>query len=66
LPVQRKRLEHIAQHFVAMDVDGSGDIDLQEVANALEAIGKPKSQRELKAAVRRVDDDDSGTLRYWE
>eukprot|EP00730_Choanoeca_flexa_P000573 TRINITY_DN10254_c0_g1_i5.p1 TRINITY_DN10254_c0_g1~~TRINITY_DN10254_c0_g1_i5.p1 ORF type:complete len:642 (+),score=246.15 TRINITY_DN10254_c0_g1_i5:113-2038(+) len=62
----RKKLKAIATEFDKTDQDNSGDIDLSEVAAALEALGKPVNGAELKAAIRRVDDDDSGTLRYRE
>eukprot|EP00045_Choanoeca_perplexa_P007401 m.66562 g.66562 ORF g.66562 m.66562 type:complete len:636 (-) comp14062_c0_seq1:135-2042(-) len=62
----RKKLKAIAAEFSRTDKDGSGDIDLSEVSDALKALGKPVNGAELKAAIRRVDDDDTGTLRYRE
>jgi classical protein kinase C len=63
---QRTKLKQIAQEFLHTDIDNSGDIDLNEVARALEKLDKPVNRAELKAAIRRVDDDDNGTLRYRE
>ncbi|EDQ86659.1 uncharacterized protein MONBRDRAFT_10752 [Monosiga brevicollis MX1] len=63
---ERRKLKQIASEFARTDKDGSGDIDLQEIGEALSKLGKSVNRAELKAAIRRVDDDDSGTLRYRE
>eukprot|EP00055_Hartaetosiga_balthica_P008457 m.31596 g.31596 ORF g.31596 m.31596 type:complete len:641 (+) comp6319_c1_seq1:176-2098(+) len=62
----KKELSVIGDHFARADQDASGDIDLQEVGVALRDIDRELSVAELKEAIRRVDDDDSGTLRYRE
>jgi len=37
-----------------------------KIGDALRALGKDLNKASLKAAIRRVDDDDTGTLRYRE
>eukprot|EP00051_Salpingoeca_urceolata_P017246 m.233416 g.233416 ORF g.233416 m.233416 type:complete len:633 (+) comp18900_c0_seq4:218-2116(+) len=52
--------------FMAADKDGSGDMDLMEINKMLLDLGKRLEKQDLRDMVSRVDDDNSGTLRYRE
>lgn len=60
------KLEEYAMRFNKYDADKSGDLDLQELAVMLTAMGIDKTQAELIAMVSQVDDDNTGTIRYRE
>ncbi|EGD75514.1 AGC/PKC/ALPHA protein kinase [Salpingoeca rosetta] len=62
----RRHLKSIAEEFARADANNSGDIDLSEIGACLKALGRDLPPASIKAAIRRVDDDDSGTLRYRE
>jgi len=59
----QKRLAQIESKFKNLDEDGSGDLDLDEIAKALPTV---KSKEEIKDVLSLVDDDNSGTLRLRE
>jgi len=59
----QKRLAEVEAKFKRLDEDGSGDLDLDEIAKALPGV---KSKEEIKDVLSLVDDDNSGTLRLRE
>jgi len=61
-----KTLDVYKQKFMDMDLDGSGDIDIHELGLAMEKIGKPKNQLELKKMIDEVDLDHDGVINYTE
>lgn len=60
------KLEEYAMRFNRFDDDGSGDLDLSELSKMLKVMSIEKSQKELIEMVNKVDDDNSGTIRYRE
>jgi len=63
---EQDKLDEMQQKFMEMDEDGSGDIDVPELGRAMERLGKPKNQLELKKMIDEVDSDKSGTINYRE
>jgi len=61
-----KQLQQYKRKFMDMDEDGSGDIDIGELGRALEKLGKPKNQLQLKKMIEEVDKTGSGTIKYDE
>merc|ERR1712166_115872 len=50
--------------FSAIDLDGSGTIDVSEVRNALEAYGRPADRSTVVDIICNADDDGSGTVDF--
>ncbi len=63
---EQEKLDEMSVKFQEMDEDGSGDIDVPELGRAMERLGKPKNQLELKKMIDEVDTDKSGTINYRE
>lgn len=61
-----KFLDVAMVHFHKADVDMSGDIDYSEIVKLFKSMGKDTSEKYLKDLISKVDDDNSGTLRYRE
>eukprot|EP00051_Salpingoeca_urceolata_P003262 m.56467 g.56467 ORF g.56467 m.56467 type:complete len:638 (-) comp12616_c0_seq2:86-1999(-) len=59
-------LEDIKYKFLLYDEDRSGDIDPIEAKRALESFGSRVSVAQVKKDIASSDDDNTGTLRYWE
>jgi len=64
--VTQERLDELKTKFLEMDEDASGAIDLQELGRAMERLGKPKNQIELRKMIAEVDDDKDGQISYRE
>eukprot|EP00753_Platysulcus_tardus_P002757 PLAT11869.1.p1 GENE.PLAT11869.1~~PLAT11869.1.p1 ORF type:complete len:162 (+),score=74.76 PLAT11869.1:52-486(+) len=64
--VDEEKLAEFAARFKEMDEDGSGDIDILELGRAMEKLGKPKNQLELRKMIAEVDLDGSNTINYHE
>ena len=64
--ILKKQLHEISRVFIVRDADGSGDMDMQELEGAVSDCSLTLNKAQLRAAVARVDDDESGTLRYRE
>jgi allograft inflammatory factor 1 len=59
-------MEELKRNFLDMDEDGSGDIDVVELGRAMEKLGKPKNQLQLRKMIAEVDISGSGTIEYEE
>lgn len=60
-PVDEARLEAL---WNALDVDGNGKLDEQELASIFAQMGKKKTQRQVARAFRMMDADRSGAVEY--
>ena len=54
------------QQFIEFDVDGSGAIDINELAAIFEALGEPTKRAALEELIDVVDDDGSGEIEFPE
>jgi hypothetical protein len=52
--------------FDRFDVDGNGEIDIEELATLLEALGMDPDDEQLEAARDKLDADESGRLSWDE
>ena len=52
--------------FCMFDTDGSGDIDVAELEEALGAMGHRFTQRECAALIAETDEDNSGSIEFDE
>jgi allograft inflammatory factor 1 len=62
----QEQMEDLKKRFMEMDEDGSGDIDVLELGRAMEKLGKPKNQLQLRKMIAEVDVSGSGTIEYEE
>jgi len=60
------QMEDLKKNFMDMDEDGSGDIDILELGRAMEKLGKPKNQLQLRKMIAEVDVSGTGTIEYEE
>jgi len=60
------KLEGYKLRFHKYDADGSGDLDLDELQRMLRQMETSLTKQELVDLVSKVDDDNSGTIRYSE
>eukprot|EP00040_Diaphanoeca_grandis_P034180 m.210698 g.210698 ORF g.210698 m.210698 type:complete len:641 (+) comp33089_c0_seq1:146-2068(+) len=60
------KLNEYAIRFNHWDQDQSGDMDVSEVTRMLESMGHEKSEKDVLDMVNKVDDDNTGTIRYRE
>jgi len=60
------QMEDLKKNFMEMDEDGSGDIDILELGRAMEKLGKPKNQLQLRKMIAEVDTSGTGTIEYEE
>jgi len=64
--VDEAKLLEYKSKFQEMDENGSGDIDIHELGRAMERLGKPKNQLQLKKMIAEVDLTNTGTIKYNE
>ena len=62
---QQKLLEY-KDVFVLFDIDGNGKIDVQEMKEVMQAIGKDVTNEEVLHMMEFVDDDGSGEIDFDE
>lgn len=60
-PVDEARVEAL---WNALDADGNGKLDEQELASIFAQMGKKKTQRQVARAFRMMDADRSGSVEY--
>jgi hypothetical protein len=58
--------KHIQELFDEIDLDGSGEIDIDEFNEALVKLGVKLKRRELQDLVKSVDEDGSGRISFSE
>lgn len=54
--------DKVAKVFAEYDVDGTGEIDIGELANLTQALGQPMKGRQLKEAMKALDVNHDGLL----
>lgn len=54
--------EAIAEAFAMFDVDGSGEIDRDELSSVAKELGVPLSEKDLDDAMKQMDEDGSGEV----
>ena len=59
-------IEEYKAHFLRLDADGSGDLDIFEVQRMYEGLGQTKTNLELREIIAEVDEDNSGTIDFRE
>jgi len=52
--------------FISIDEDGSGEVDIEELADPLLSSGIAKTMGEVRALVRSVDENNSGSIGFIE
>lgn len=60
------REEEIQNAFAAIDVDGNGQLSVQEVRQSLLRLGVKATAAECSALVNRMDKDGDGSISYLE
>jgi len=55
-------IKDVENMFVAFDADGSGEIDVGELANGLASLGVSLNPRDLEAFKEDIDDDCNGSI----
>lgn len=60
------KIEECKKIFNEMDIDGTGDIDLQELGNCLNSLGCPLKETELNKIIKEFDENKSGRLDFEE
>jgi len=60
------KLDEYSIRFNQWDQDQSGDMDIPELISMLKFLGHTKTEREVINMVNKVDDDNTGTIRYRE
>ena len=56
----------IRSMFDSVDVDGSGNLDIEEVATLAVSLGNKLDENQLKAAMEIMDQDGSGEVDFSE
>ncbi|CDI75828.1 CAM kinase, CDPK family, putative [Eimeria praecox] len=59
-------IDHLRKIFVSLDVDNSGTLSVQEVAEGLKRLGWREIPPDLQAIMEEVDSDKSGHIDYTE
>ncbi|CDJ52516.1 CAM kinase, CDPK family, putative [Eimeria brunetti] len=59
-------IDHLRKIFVSLDVDNSGTLSVQEVAEGLKRLGWREIPADLQAIMEEVDSDKSGHIDYTE
>ncbi|KAL8269563.1 hypothetical protein Esti_006505 [Eimeria stiedai] len=59
-------IDHLRKIFVSLDVDHSGTLSVQEVAEGLKRLGWTEIPPDLQAIMEEVDSDKSGHIDYTE
>ncbi|KNC50931.1 glycerol-3-phosphate dehydrogenase [Thecamonas trahens ATCC 50062] len=62
--IDKASSEEIRDAFAAIDVDGSGYVDANDLQNLATALGKPLSKNELDAALADMDPTGEGKCSY--
>lgn len=62
----REQESDIREAFDLFDVDGSGSIDVEEMEEAMKALGVNVTKNEIKKMMDSVDEDKSGMVSYEE
>jgi hypothetical protein len=60
---QKNELKALKKHWNAMDADGSGSLDRDEIADIMKMMGKVLDKRGLDKVMREVDKDGGGAFR---
>lgn len=61
--------EAVRVAFDRLDDDGSGELDIDEIGQLMEQIGRKLNERQLKKMMKEIDTDGSGLVdfdEYWE
>merc|ERR1719359_953417 len=66
LEFTENQLADLRYAFNALDSDGSGTLEVQEIRRALQLMGKKVSSEKLWEMISEVDDDQSGELDFTE
>mmetsp|Transcript_1076 Transcript_1076/g.2183 ORF Transcript_1076/g.2183 Transcript_1076/m.2183 type:complete len:233 (-) Transcript_1076:60-758(-) len=61
-----QQIKDFREAFDVFDADGSGDIDVKEIAEAMKALGAETSEDELKTLIAEVDTDGGGSIDFDE
>ncbi|CDW88157.1 centrin [Stylonychia lemnae] len=61
-----EQLEEIKSAFDLFDKDGSGNIDIHELRDAMKALGVYLTKEKVKAVMKAMDTDGSGTVEFEE
>ncbi|XP_026192344.1 calcium-dependent protein kinase 2 [Cyclospora cayetanensis] len=59
-------IDHLRKIFISLDVDNSGTLSVQEVAEGLKRLGWTEIPPDLQAIMEEVDSDKSGHIDYTE
>ncbi|CDI76498.1 CAM kinase, CDPK family, putative [Eimeria acervulina] len=59
-------IDHLRKIFISLDVDNSGTLSVQEVAEGLKRLGWREIPPDLQAIMEEVDSDKSGHIDYTE
>eukprot|EP00658_Telonema_sp_P-2_P013227 TRINITY_DN15009_c0_g1_i1.p1 TRINITY_DN15009_c0_g1~~TRINITY_DN15009_c0_g1_i1.p1 ORF type:complete len:1492 (-),score=427.74 TRINITY_DN15009_c0_g1_i1:101-4576(-) len=60
------RINELREAFAMVDVDGSGELDLDEIWEALTRLGTSRARSEVAAMVEAMDDNGNGELDFVE
>lgn len=61
-----EKLAAYKDQFITYDLDGSGDLDDNDVRVMMEKLGQPKNQIEIRKMIKEIDLNGSGTINYKE
>ncbi|CDW86069.1 UNKNOWN [Stylonychia lemnae] len=64
--LSEEQLEEIKSAFELFDKDGSGNIDIHELRDAMKALGVYLNKEKVKAVMKDMDADGSGTVEFDE
>ena len=64
--INSAKTEEIWAAFKLFDTDGSGAIDIEELANAMRALGVKMKNKEIKSLMKEMDKDGSGAIDFTE
>ncbi|CAL5999016.1 EF_hand domain-containing protein [Hexamita inflata] len=62
MPIEKPDFKNCEQAFKAIDADGSGELDLDELKKAFELLEMHLSKEEIKSIVEIVDVDGDGQM----
>jgi calmodulin len=60
--------EAVRDAFERLDDDGSGELDIDEIAQLMETIGRNLNEKQLEKMMKEIDEDGSGLVEfdeYW-
>lgn len=60
------KLTAFKEQFISYDMDGSGDLDDNDVRVMMERLGQPKNHIEIRKMIKEVDLNGSGTISFKE